>query len=65
MATGGVLLLAHDAVLDGFLDHLQGQTQGIRLLILRWVEPILHRYMENYHYFMSIKPYFKAIVSVS
>lgn len=35
MAAGGVLLLAHDAVLDGFLDHLQGQTQGIRLLILR------------------------------
>lgn len=64
MAAGGVLLPAHDAVLDGFLDHLQGQTQGIRLLILRWVEPILHRCMENHRYFMSIKPYFKAIVSV-
>lgn len=38
MAAGGVLLPAHNAVLDGFFDHLQEKTQGIRL----YVVPIWH-----------------------
>lgn len=34
VAAFGILLPAHNAVLDGFLNHLQGPTRGTRWLIL-------------------------------
>lgn len=51
VATGGTLLAAHDAVLDGLFDHLQGQTQVNRSIFAAF-RLILHPHKENYHCFI-------------
>lgn len=49
VAAGGILLPTQDAVLDGFLDHLQGATQGTRWRTLPQVEPIVHHHTGSCH----------------
>lgn len=55
----GILLPGHDAVLDGFFDHLQGTNTGIKAKTLHCVNQYCIIKEEKSHYLKFIKLYFK------